>query len=363
MIKMVDIKSLKPGMLVAKDIYTPSDGLIVASKTMLTARGITRLELYDLKEIAIQFNDHQAEVINEEVKESRNYTSSEKMKQSESFKQFNKAFGESLKVSEKVIDDIAIRGGEINETLINTMVDRVATVSNNGIYIFDMLHCMREMDDLTYAHSMSVALICKIFGEWLHMSKGDLQALKMAGFLHDIGKVKVPKEIICKKSKLSNTEYEIVKKHTEFGYDILKNKKIDNRIIMSALMHHERCDGTGYPNKLRGNQIDDFAKIIAIADSYEAMTANRCYRDALCPFTVIEDFETNALKHYEPKYIIPLMEMIVQSYIGNNVRLSNDVVGEVIMINRNNLSRPIVKTETEYIDLSKDKSIKIEAVI
>lgn len=363
MIKMVDVKSLKPGMIVAKDIYTPTDGLIVSSMTVLTARGITRLELYDVRELPIEFAEYQAEATNKEVEPSYKYTASQKMKQSESFKQFNKAFNESLKESEKVIDDIVLHGEDINYYLISSMVDRVANVSNNGIYIFDMLHCMREMDDLTYAHSMSVALMCKIFGEWLHLSKEDKQALVIAGFLHDIGKVKVPKEIICKQGKLTNVEYEIIKKHSEFGYDMLKNKNIDERIKMAVLMHHEKCDGSGYPNKLKSSQIDDFAKIIAIADAYEAMTATRCYRDAICPFTVIEDLEMNSLKYYDPKFILPLMEMLVQSYIGNNVRLSNGIVGEVIMINRNNFARPIVKTEMEYIDLSMDKSIKIEAVL
>ncbi|MFA9378558.1 MAG: HD-GYP domain-containing protein [Lachnotalea sp.] len=363
MIKMVDIKSLKEGMVVARDIYTPSEGLIVANMTVLTTRGITRLGLYNLKVIPIKFEDVEAKESKVEEKEAANYTSSEKMKHSENFKQFNKSFGESLKVAEKVIDEIAIRDGDVNVKLINTMVDRVVDVSNNGIYVFDMLHCMRELDDLTYAHSMSVSLICKIFGDWLHMSEEDCQQLKIAGFLHDIGKVKIPKEILTKKDKLTRIEYEIMKKHTEFGYDILKNKNLDERIKLATLMHHEKCDGTGYPNKLKGNQIDDFAKIIAIADAYEAMTSTRCYREALSPFTVIEYFESNSLKHFEPKFIIPLMEMLVQSYIGNHVKLSNGVVGEVIMINRNDLSRPIVKTGTECIDLSNNKSIKIVSVI
>ncbi|PXV84913.1 putative nucleotidyltransferase with HDIG domain [Lachnotalea glycerini] len=360
MINIKKIKALKPGMVVAKDIYTPSDELIVANNTVLTARGIKRLESYNLKEIPIIIIEASAKN-NEPIK--TNYTASEKMKQSVSFKKFYKAFDESVKVSEKVINEIALRGGEINEKLINTMVDRVVDVSNNGIFIFDMLHCMRELDDLTYAHSMSVALICKVFGEWLRMPKEEVNSLKVAGFCHDIGKVKVPKEIICKKGKLTQVEYEIVKKHTEFGYDILRNKKVEDRVIMTALMHHERCDGSGYPNKLKSNHIDEFAKIVAIADSYEAMTATRCYREAICPFTVIEEFEANALNHYEPKYILPLMEMIVQSYIGNNVELNNGVVGEVIMINRHNLSRPVIKTETEYIDLSKTKKLKIKSVL
>ncbi|WP_099467467.1 HD-GYP domain-containing protein [Konateibacter massiliensis] len=363
MMKIIKVRDLKPNMIVAKDVYTPFDELIVSANTVLTARGIRLLESYHIREIYIKTAAKATEEVPEEIEEGSAPTASEKMKQSESFKEFYKAFNDSLKVTEKMMDDIAFRAEEINSALVDSMIDRVAKVSNNGIFIFDMLHCMRELDDLTYAHSMSVALICKVFGEWLKMPQSDVDALKMAGFFHDIGKVKIPKEIICKKGKLTPDEYEIVKKHAEFGYEILKGKNLDQRAIMAALMHHEKCDGSGYPNKLKGDQIEEFAKIVSIADAYEAMTASRCYREAICPFTVIGEFENNALQHYEPKYILPLMEMIAQSYIGNNVLLNNGVVGSVIMLNKNSLSRPFVKTENDFIDLSKDKSLSIVKVI
>lgn len=370
MIKKIRIEDLRPGMIVGEDIYSSLDEFVLGKNTVLTARGINRLESFHLREIGIQFLDVNVESKDEKLISNPNKepkpqfkTASEKMKQSESFKQFYKTFNESLKVTEKVMDDIVFRAADINSALVDAMIDRVANVSNNGIFIFDMLHCMRELDDLTYAHSMSVALICKVFGEWLNFSKADVDVLKTAGFFHDIGKVKVPKEIICKKDRLTHSEYEIVKKHSEFGYEILRNQNVDPRVIMAALMHHERCDGTGYPNKLKRDQIDEFAKIVAIADAYEAMTANRCYREALCPFAVIEEFEANALKHYEPKYILPLMEMIAQSYIGTNVVLDNGIMGEVILLNKYDMSRPVIRIGHEYIDLSRDKSLKIVEVI
>lgn len=387
MIKVIAVKDLKQGMMVAKDVYTDKDELVVSSKSILSRRAIQRLESYNIVKIPVWIDDgigsidddvpeDEEEVVQKPLEEdklngqsaaeqrsSKGSTASERMKQSESFKKFNKAFIESTKVAEKVIDDIAIRGGNINTKLIDSMINRVLDISNNGLYVFDMLHCMRELDDLTYAHSMSVALMSKIFGQWLHMSDEDIETLKVAGFLHDIGKVKVPREIICKAGRLSKTEYEIVKNHTIFGYEILKDKKLDERVKLTALMHHERCDGTGYPNKMKSKDIDDIAKIVAIADAYEAMTATRCYREALCPFSVIEEIERQSLTYYDPKYILPLMEMLAQSYIGNNVLLSNGEIGEVALINKDALGRPVVRTEYSYVNLSKDKSINIKAVI
>ncbi len=364
MVKMVSIKDVKQGMVVGKDIFTETSGQIIAGMTVLSPRAIKRLELYSIKEVPIYFEDEELQKeIEDRASDMKQYTEAQRTRQSKEFKAFKKAFGESTKVAERVLNDIAMQEGKVNRELLNTMIDRVVEVSNNGLYVFDMLHCMRELDDLTYAHSMSVALICKVFGEWLHMPKEDIEVLKMAGFLHDIGKVKIPSDIITKKAALTQSEYETIKKHTNLGYEILKSQNIDERIKRAALCHHERIDGTGYPLGLKGEEIDEFSKIVAIADTYEAMTAKRCYRDPICPFKVVEEMQQLEYDKYDAKYMIPLLEMIVQSYIGNNVMLSNDQDGKVVMLNRNDLARPIVKINDSYVDLSKERSLYIDAII
>lgn len=128
-------------------------------------------------------------------------------------------------------------------------------------------------------------------------------------------------------------------------------------------MHHERCDGSGYPNGFKSDQIEDFSKIIGIADVYDAMTSNRRYRKAICPFDVVENFERDGFLKYDPGYLMIFMERIVQSYMHNIVRLSDGREGEVIMINKLSLSRPVIRTGTEFIDLSKDHRLSIDAII
>lgn len=364
MVKMVSIKDVKQGMVVGKDIFTETSGCIMLGMTVLSPRDIKRLELYSIKDVPIYVEDEELQQkLEENALEIERVTEMERTRQSEEFKAFKKAFGESTKVAEKVLDDIAHKEGKVNRDLLNTMIDRIIDVSNNGLYLFDMLHCMRELDDLTYAHSMSVALICKIFGEWLKMPKEDVEVLKIAGFLHDIGKVKIPKEIITKESSLSYDEYEIIKHHTRLGYEILRDQDMDDRIKIAALCHHERIDGTGYPLGLKGEEIDEFSRIVAIADTYEAMTAKRCYREPICPFKVIAEMQQLEFEKYDPKYMIPLLEMIVQSYVGNSIVLSNGQCGRVIMINRDDLARPIVKINNSYINLSKERNLYIDAVI
>ena len=129
------------------------------------------------------------------------------------------------------------------------------------------------------------------------------------------------------------------------------------------MRHHERCDGSGYPGGFRGDQIEEFARIVAIADTYDAMTSERVYRAAICPFEVIHMFEREGLSKYDARFLIPFLEKAVQAYINTKVLLSNGMTGRVIMINRKDLARPVVKVKDEFIDLSYDTSIKIKEVL
>jgi putative nucleotidyltransferase with HDIG domain len=228
--------------------------------------------------------------------------------------------------------------------------------------LLDMINCIRGYDDLTYVHSMNVSLICNIIGVWFNYSESDCEILMAAGLLHDIGKVKIPREIITKPGKLTDREYNIVKMHPVLGYDILKNQHIDIRIKNASLMHHERYDGGGYPRKLSGNSIDEVSRIVAIADVYDAMTANRVYREGLSPFHVIGFFEEN-MSSFDPRMLMTFLQKTASAYVSKTVLLSNGEEGKIAMINNNAVGRPVVMVGDKAIDLSRDKSINIVKVI
>lgn len=197
------------------------------------------------------------------------------------------------------------------------------------------------------------------------MSEEETRVLTLAGLLHDIGKMLVPKEIITKAGNLTKEEFDIIKTHSIKGYQALKDYSIDIRIKYVALMHHERCDGSGYPNGFVKEQLDDFARIVAIADVYDAMTSSRRYRDAICPFDVVEEFERDGFLKFDPGYLMTFLERIVLSYLHNIVRLNDGREGEVVMINKLSLSKPIVRIGEEFIDLSatKNHKLSIKAII
>ncbi len=348
-----------PGMVTADDVYTKDHHLVIAKDTVLTDKIITRLEFYSISDLLVLSDS----AFMEAEKEFIETTFYEELRKSDAFHRFHLAYQNTINKFKNSLDDIVSSQAEVNTDLLLSEVSKLLYQSTSSIELFNMLHCIRHYDDTTYIHSLNVSLICNIIGKWLHFNPEDLEVITLCGLLHDIGKLMIPTSIITKPAKLTEEEFSTIKTHTLRGYNILKSKDIDMRIKVSALMHHERCDGSGYPYGFRSTQIDDFAKLVAIADVYDAMTCARVYRGPLCPFEVVNIFETEGLTKYDPKYIMTFLEGIVQTYINNNVRLSNKQVGEIIFINKFELSRPVVRVENQYIDLSKNRDLYIEALM
>ncbi|MDE6970953.1 MAG: HD-GYP domain-containing protein, partial [Eubacterium sp.] len=207
-----------------------------------------------------------------------------------------------------------------------------------------------------YVHCLNVALISRMIGKWLKIPARDVETLTFAGLLHDIGKSLIPEDLLNKQGKLTNEEYDLLCQHAQLGYDLLRPLPLDSHVKNAALMHHERCDGSGYPGKATTEAIDDYAHIIAIADVYDAMTAARTYRAPLCPFQVIAEFEKDGLQKYKPKYILTFLEHIASTYQNNHVLLSDGRAANIVLLNRHHLSKPLVQLDNgECIDLSRSE--------
>ena len=348
-----------PGMIVASDIFTKDGNLIISANTPLTDKIITRLEFYSIIELTV-YRVSSAQDIDTELKEE---TYNEKIKKSESFLRFQKAYENTRDEFKTSLDQIVTERKPIDTDKLLSEAGAILTHCESHTELLNMLHCMRNFDDTTYLHSLNVALICNIIGRWLHFKPEDLEVLTLSGLLHDVGKLMIPSDILLKPAKLTAEEYATAKTHTVLGYHLMKEQPIDIRIKHSALMHHERCDGSGYPLGMPGSKIEDFAKLVAIADVYDAMTSARIYRGPLCPFEVLAVFETEGLSKFDTKYVMTFMEGIAQTYVNNTVRLSNDMVGEVVMINKNELSRPIVKVNDQFLDLSRKRDLTITAIL
>lgn len=220
---------------------------------------------------------------------------------------------------------------------------KLITLCDTTVDLFDKLHRMRLDDDSVYSHCLNVALIAHMIGRWLHFPSEEIDILTMCGLFHDIGKTSVPDEILNKPGKYTDEEFALVKQHPVFGHDLLKSINVDERVKTAALQHHEFCDGSGYPNGLKAADIEDYAGIIAIADVYDAMTAARSYRAPLCPFQAIGNFEKDGLQKYHPKYILTFLNNIATIYQNRRILLNNGKSAKIIMINNNNLTKPLIQ--------------------
>ena len=327
-------KNLLPGMVTAEDVFSHNNQLILPKGLTLTDKAITKLEFYSISIVNIREDSVEP---TEEVAPEPTY--SEKIRSSEEYIRFKKEYEEEMEEFKDSVNDIITKNVIDTDALLE-QPEKLLEENSNGIHIFDMLHNMRMYDDPTYAHCLNVALICHVFGTWIKMDEADIKTLTLCGLLHDVGKLMVPESIISKPAKLTTEEYDIIKTHSLEGYNKLKTMDIDDHIKNAALMHHERCDGSGYPFGLKTNRIDRFARIVSIADVYDAMTSARVYRGPLCPFQVISIFEQEGLQKYDPEYILIFLGYIVNTYMHNRVRLSNGMEGDIVLINKLDLSKP-----------------------
>ena len=354
--KRIRIQDLQPGMVVASDVYNRQDQLVLSAGTVLTEKIISRLSIYSIYFVRIK----EIEKIEEDVGESY----AEKVRNSEAFKEFHQEFDETVELMQAVISDFA--SNEVTMDAVNQVVDEAITMidaDHKEFNVFDIVHNMRQSSDITYAHSINVAMLCHTIAKWIGMSEEDATLAFTCGILHDIGKLRIPDEIINKAEKLTKEEFELLKTHPIEGYNMLKELPIDKHIKNAALMHHERADGSGYPIGMKGNEIDKFAGIVAIADVYEAATAPRVYRKGLSPFEVFEMFEKEGIQKYDTHMIMTFMEKLADTYMLNRVRLSNGMIGKVVFINKQALSRPVVKCGGTFVDLSKESAITITEII
>lgn len=366
------------GMVVASDVYTSDAQLVIPKGTVLTDEVIEALRGHSIFAVRIETDAiiSEEEIYDEEVSEDleqdlEEETGVEKehyshIKDTPDFKEFQSVFVDSVDNLKDMFNNVITNNDEVDTGLLLADVKTVVAKGRNSMHIFDMLQCMRGYDDATYVHCMNVSLLSNMIGRIVYpdISHEELDVLTLSGLLCDVGKILVPEEILMKKGRLSVSEYNIAKTHVFHGHNILNGlNNLDPRVSEVAMRHHERCDGSGYPGGYRKDQIEEFARIVAIADTYDAMTSDRVYREAICPFDVMHMFEREGVIKYDVKFLLPFLDRAAQSFVNAKVKLSNGEIGRVIMINKKELSKPIVKVKDKFYDLSRDNSVSIRKVL
>ena len=203
-----------------------------------------------------------------------------------------------------LIKDINKQLQDTNEKLEKAYLESIQTLR----------YTVEAKDTYTRGHSDRVSEYSVLIGEHLGLSDDELKTLRIGGLFHDIGKIGVPDSILLKTSRLTDDEYSEIKNHPSIGAHILSDATIFQDIIPIVKHHHERFDGNGYPSKLKGEDIPYLARITAIADSFDAMTSRRTYRDSLSLDIVKAEFEKNKGSQFDPKLADIFLDILNNHY-------------------------------------------------
>ncbi len=342
---LISIEDVRSGMVLARDVINDLGIIFMSAGTEVNSTTIEGLKKLDIDFIYIQEeNELSQNAPIEEVPVEQAYI---RLLALYKTVYTNVRLGKSLNVEQLSIE-------------VLPLFRRI--VEDNNI-----LNFMRRVlvdESYLYKHSVNVGIFSRIIGKWMNYSLDVQDDLSIAGMLHDIGKTKIASDIINKPSELSDDEYIEIKRHSILGYDILKKSTgISNVVLDGVKFHHERIDGSGYPEGRRSDSIPMYSKIIAVADVFDAITANKTYRAKISVYAAARVLKTESFNKLEPKVTEVFLKNISRFYVGNRVKLNTGEIGEVILLNKSDITRPLIKIGETYFDLSTNYKLEIIDVV
>ncbi|UYZ12338.1 HD-GYP domain-containing protein [Brevibacillus sp. WF146] len=231
--------------------------------------------------------------------------------------------------------------------------------------LFRSLYVLEGADSYTYRHSLNVGILCTLIARLLKWDEERVWLMGAAGFLHDIGKTRVPREILLKPDRLTDEEFAEMKRHTVYGYEILQQMEGGHETLaICALLHHERLDGSGYPEGRKDEQIPLECQVVAVADMFDAICSDRVYKQRTSPFEAARVLWKAACDGLLNIEIVSLfVHYIAQLYVGAKARLNSGEEVEVILIHRDEPMRPLVRRQGQFVDLRCHRQLSIEKML
>lgn len=322
------IDQLLPGMVLAQDVLIPRTGVtLLAVNTKLTMEMIRRIGHFGIDTVYVTAPEKSDKEKNEEILAPVMAETHDK----------------SVAVVEKYITtyDQNLFTQQILEGLVGDLLEQVEMDAD---LLLNLTH-MKSYDNYLFSHAVNVSIISIIIGEQLGYSKVELGQLGVAALLHDIGMLRISVKTWRNNGTLTPSEYQEVRKHPFYGAEYLSTKVAED-IRAVAAQHHERYDGSGYPRGLKGSNINYKARIVALADVYDALISERPYRDRLNPQEAIRLIVSDQAS-FDPQLLKVFLLTMAVYPIGTYVKLNTGEIGKVIRITKNQPFRPVL---TLYVD-------------
>lgn len=331
--RFVPADGLVEGMVIGKSLYDKNHNLLLSRSSVVHSAYIERIKQLGYQGVYID-DDISSDII---IKDIINDEIRMKMIQTVKDVCIHSNLDVNAKKSQKEIIEKKL---DLTKQLIGNIVEELLLNKDTMVNLIDL----KFFDDYTYFHSVNVAVLSIVIGVGIGLSKEELYNLGLGAILHDMGKIFIDKDVINKPSKLTPSEYEEVKKHSEFGYKYLKETyQIPTASYVGVLHHHEKYDGTGYPSNVAKDSISLIGRIIGIADVYDALISNRPYRAALLPSEAMEYIMANGGLMFDVNITKVFARKVAPFPVGTYVKLSNGYVGIVSENFEEACMRPNVK--------------------
>lgn len=357
------IEQINSGQKLAEQVTTSLGGALLEKGHVLSERDIEILRAFLINKVTIEetqgINPKSAtEEKKNEVKEAQ--PTGDQKKETK----FDHEYLQIVKKTEKMF--LNIQGGtivpiiDIRQYLIPfvqramqqpQLILTISKLSNKNLYF--------------YHHAVSVAVLVSLLARKAGFDSKEIPQIALAGYLHNIGQLRIESNITNKPVALTRDEFQEIQNHPSYGYQMLKKASgISEGVVLSALQHHEREDGSGYPLGVKSGKTHAYARMVSIADIYYAMCSERMFKKAISPFLVIEQLKNDSFGKLDPAYVLHFLELITnQITIGTKIKLSNGRLGDVVYIDKNHPTRPLVNCDGEMINLQQLRETYIESIL
>ncbi|MBP1754704.1 MAG: hypothetical protein H6Q59_1102 [Firmicutes bacterium] len=276
---------------------------------------------------------------------------------------FEELYQMAIRTSHNLVEDVRF-SRELHMVQALSCADNICRYMEHYTNIFTSLNLVQNKYPYLYSHPVNVAFLSYEIGKWIRLTPTELYDLVCSAFLHDIGKAKIRDSLLNKKEKLNGKEVEIMRTHSIIGYRLLEHmEELNPQILLGILHHHERIDGSGYPLGLKGDRISLYGRIIAVADIFDAVTATKSYQTKSSPFKAVEEIADSSFHILDPYIGQMFVNKSINFFYKCEVKLSNEQVGEIIYINQEEKTKPIIRCENEYHNLSKERNLEIVDVL
>ncbi len=344
--RKIPVDELKPGMVFNKPLYVDSSNMLVGANSPVKESDIKKIMTWGVTEV---------ETVGTLIKSETVYKSG--LTSSESEKKILNEYHDLLKKRKRLIEvhgearkavtaaynairnDKSFSTGDLEKAVINIIE---LLKENNNVFLF--LYGLDEGKDYTTTHSVNVTFYALIIGIALKYTMNQLIDLALGTLLIDAGMIRMPVYIVHKQSNLTEQEFKQIRTHPLLGYKTIRELgNLKESVANVSLQHHEQYDGKGYPRGLKGNEIDEFARIASIADSYEAQISNRSYKEKIYFYHAMRNLLSSGVNRFDPVILRVFLSRMSVYPIGSIVELNDSSIGIVIGSVPEKTLRPIIK--------------------